>query len=305
MGTISSERIEKPMKNIEQIKTELERILEFIRNQAKPSMKIAIPVSGGLDSDVVARLCALAVGADNIRLFTVIQEGLEQKYTQNARNLAADLGVHLAEIPLGKMNRQLISLLHEAAPDEAFMPDSLLDPARANCSLRTAIISTYQDKGYLIPGNSNRTETEMGFFLPFGDNLGHFKPIAHLYKSEVKLLAALIGCREEVIAQPPSAGFWEGETDLEDMAYWIYNEGPIPGGRTFTEEDDKKVMQIQSLLSQDKIDACLIALNEGKTDDSISEEISLPINIVHTIRTTKEQAAITKNRPLMVSLERI
>lgn len=293
------------MKNIEELKSESERILDFIRNQAGASMKIAIPVSGGLDSDVVARLCTLAIGKDNIRLFTVIQEGLEKKYTQNARNLSIDLGVHLAEIPLGQMNRQLINLLHDAAPDEPFQPDSLLDPARANCSLRTAIISTYQDKGYLIPSNSNRTETEMGFFLPFGDNLGHFKPIAHLYKSEVKLLATLIGCRNEVIIQPPSAGFWEGETDLEDMAYWLYNEGPIPGGRIFTEEDDKKVMQIQALLSQEKIDCCLIALNEGKTEADISEEISLPINIVHTIRLTKEKAAITKNRPLMISLERI
>lgn len=293
------------MKSLSNIKDEKERILTFIRNQAQYSQKIAIPVSGGLDSDVVARLCAEAIGVKNIRIFTVVQEGLEEKYTNNARKLAEDLGIQLAVIQLGNMNRTLIQLLHEAAPDELFQPDSLLDPARANCSLRTAIISTYQDKGYLIPSNTNRTEMEMGFFLPFGDNLGHFKPIAHLYKTEVKMLASLVGCRSDVINQEPSAGFWVGETDLEDMAYWIYNEGPIPGGRIFTEEDDEKVMRIQSMLSQEKIDRCLIALHENESDYSIAEQVELPVDIVQVIRRTREQAKRIKNRPLMVMLERI
>lgn len=292
------------MKTFMDIENELERILCFIREQADPDFKIAIPVSGGLDSDVVARLCTKAVGKDRIRLFTVVQEGLEKKYTRNTENLAEDLDIELAIIHLGDMNRKLIQIMHEAAPNEPFQPDSLLDPARANCSLRTAIISTYQDKGYIIPGNSNRTEIEMGFFLPFGDNLGHFKPIAHLYKSEVKMLAKLIGCRSEVISQLPSAGFWEGENDLEDMAYWIYNKGPVPGGRVFTEEEDKIVSEIQSLLSQERIDSSLIGINEGKTDEIISRETGLTEDIVKTIRETKEKAAFTKNKPLLISLER-
>lgn len=293
------------MKSEAELVHEVVRIISFIREQAQPSKKIAVPVSGGLDSDVVARLCAKAVGAENLRLFTVLQEGLEEKYTDNAKKLADDLGIRLAIIDLGRMNRMLIEILHEAAPDEAFQPNSLLDPARANCSLRTAIISTYQDKGYLIPSNSNRSEIEMGFFLPFGDNLGHFKPIAHLYKSEVRILASLIGCRSEVISQPPSAGFWEGETDLEDMAYWIYNNGPIPGGKVFTEEDDKKVMEIMATLSQERIDKCLEAFHEQKNDELIAFETGLPLAIVRIIRLTRSQAAISKNRPLMVALRRV
>lgn len=293
------------MKTIDEIKKEKERIISFIRENVRESEKIAIPVSGGLDSDVVARLCTLAIGKDNIRIFCVKQEGFEDKYLKNAINLAEDLSVELSIIQLGNMNRELINILHAAAPNEDFQPDSLLDPARANCSLRTAIISTYQDKGYLIPSNSNRTEIEMGFFLPFGDNLGHFKPIAHLYKSEVKILAGLIGCRKEVIDQEPSAAFWEGETDLEDMAYWLYNGGPIKGGTIFSDEDDCEVMEIKSHLSQWKIDSCLIEINEGKNDNEISISLNLPINIINNIRKTKEYSAVTKNRPLLKSLERI
>lgn len=293
------------MKTMQEIKQEVKRILCFIRGYVQEEEKVVVPVSGGLDSDVVARLCVMALGKERVRLFVVRQEGLEEKYLENARNLAMDLDVPLSVISLGNMNRQLIEILHEAAPEENFQPDSLLDPARANCSLRTAIISTYQDKGYLIPGNSNRTEIELGFFLPFGDNLGHFKPLAHLYKSEVYLLASLVNSRPEVIAQSPSAGFWEGETDLEDMAYWLYNKGPIPGGRVFSPEEDEQVSKIQSSLSQERIDGCLIGFAEGKSDEDISIETGLSISIVQCLRQTREKAAKVKNRELLVKLERL
>lgn len=289
----------------QELEKDLERILYFIASYVKNDEKVVIAVSGGLDSDVVARLCAMALGRERLRLFTVLQEGLERKYTDNAYILAEDLGVPLAVISLGTMNRQLIELLHAAAPEEAFHPDGLLDVARANCSLRTAILSTYQEKGYLITGNSNRTEIELGFFLPFGDNLGHFKPLAHLYKSEVKRLAELVCSRAEVIAQSPSAGFWEGETDLEDMAYWLYNEGPVISGREFTDEESSEVARIQAHLSQEKIDSCLLAFHGDGTNAEIGAKVGLPEHIVRLIRRVKDTAASTKNRPLLAQLERI
>ena len=46
------------MKSRPALEWEQHRILAFIRENADPSGKVVIPVSGGLDSDVVARLCA-------------------------------------------------------------------------------------------------------------------------------------------------------------------------------------------------------------------------------------------------------
>lgn len=293
------------MKTKPELEKELERILSFIRLNVGATEKVVIPVSGGLDSDVVARLCAMAIGSERIRLFIVNQEGMEEKYLRNVRDLAEDLGAELAVISLRGMNRQLIEVLHSAAPRENFQPDDLLTVARANVSLRTAIISSYQDKGYLIAGNSNRSEIELGFFLPFGDNLGHFKPIAHLYKSEVQILAELVECRRAVIEQPPSAGLWEGETDMEDMSYWIYQKGPVPGGRVFSQEDERRVARIHALLSQERVDRCLIAFHEGRPNREIAQTVNLPEDCVASIRSVRDYAAKFKNRPLLVSLERI
>ena len=246
----------------------------------------------------------LALGRERVRLFIVRQPCMEEKYLANAQGLAEDLGVPLAVVEAGDMNRQLIGALQEADPDAGFDLESLLDPARANCSLRTALISSYQDKGYLIAANSNRSEIELGFFMPFGDNLGHFKPISHLYKSEVKKLAVLLCSRDGVISQSPSAGFWEGENDLEDIAYWLYNGGPIPGGRTFTDQDVAAVEKLRGQLSQEKIDESLILLHEGCSYSEIQERTSLPVSIVEALDKTVKHSARAKNRDLMARLER-
>lgn len=292
------------MKSDREIERELPRIIDFIRQYVLPGERVVVPVSGGLDSDVVARLCVLALGRERVKLFIVRQPFMEEKYLVNAGRLAEDLGVPLAVVDPGEMNRRLIDALREADPEAGFDPESLLDPARANCSLRTAMISSYQDKGYLIAANSNRSEIQLGFFMPFGDHLGHFKPIAHLYKTEVKKLAVLLHSRDEVISQSPSAGFWEGENDLEDLAYWLYNGGPIPGGRTFTDQDVAAVERIKAQLSQERIDESLSLLQEGCDCNEIQKRTGLPAPIVEALDKTVKRSARLKNRTLLAQLER-
>ncbi len=46
---------------------------------------------------------------------------------------------------------------------------------------------------YAVAGTPNRLEYELGFFVKNGDGAADFKPIAHLYKSQVYRLAALSG----------------------------------------------------------------------------------------------------------------
>lgn len=140
--------------------------------------------------------------------------------------------------------------------------------------------------------------------MPFGDNLGHFKPIAHLYKSEVRILADILGTRKEVIAQAPSAGFWEGEEDLEDIAFWLYNGGPIQAGKEFSDQECKEVMAIKAELSQFRIDCCLEMLSDGYSEKEIAETTKLKQEIVQTIKNTVDRSARLKNRVLLSQLER-
>jgi NAD+ synthase len=53
-------------------------------------------------------------------------------------------------------------------------------------------------------GTPNRLEYDQGFFVKLGDGAADFKPIAHLYKTQVYELAAHLGIPEEIRKRPPT-----------------------------------------------------------------------------------------------------
>ena len=284
------------------INKEIERIQAFISNFVLDGEMVVVPVSGGLDSDVVARLCSRSLGSGRVKAFIVIQSDMEPKFLKNARNLCGELGIPLAEIHLENMNQDLMKALEESESKTIFNTDMMLDPAKAKCSVRSAVISCYQDKGFLIAGTTNRTEKELGFFLTFGDNLAHFKPVAHLYKSELEELAAALGTEKEVIEQEPSAGFWSGQTDLEDIAYWIVNDGPIVIPRVFSEREIIKAEEIRNALDYKKIDHILELISSGQSIEGIQEKTDVSAEIISGLYHIVEKAKRLKTREIMAEL---
>lgn len=282
---------------------EITKICAFIEDQLHPDCKAVIGVSGGLDSDIVARLTVKAVGSDRVKLFTVIQKEMDPQHLKNAQVLAKELGIFLVQIDLKSLPYQFIEELSRADIYEGFRSDGLLDPSRAKCSIRTVIFSTYQDRGYITAGTSNRTEFETGFFLPFGDGLAHIKPIIHLYKTQVQNIARVLGTRESVINQPASAGFWLGQEDLEDLSYWLFYEAPIGAEVDFVDEAENKVQEIRSYLSIEALDLGLLGLSQDMKDFEISDECGLPVWIISKLRKLTLAAKTKKHRELGVRLE--
>ena len=284
-------------------KQELERIKEFIRRYMYEDELIVVPVSGGLDSDVTARPCCKAIGNRRVKLFMVIEEEMENKFLDNARGLSADLKIPLKEIHLEGWNRNLMQKLEQAEGKELFNTDTLLDPGKAKCSVRSSVLSCYQDKGYIIAGTTNRTEKELGFFLTFGDNLAHIKPLAHLYKSELAEFAAMLGTSRAVIEQESSAGFWRGQTDREDLAYWILNDGPVVFPREFSALEVEAAQRIKEELYMEKIDMVLSFRQEGKEVKELAELSGLSKPIVIGLLHIVEKSMKLKNRKIMAQLE--
>jgi len=291
--------------SIDECHREVTRICEFIESQLHPDNKAVIAVSGGLDSDVVARLTVKAIGSNRVKLFTVIQEDMDPQHMNNAQVLASDLGIHLVEIDLKRFPLQFIDAISKADVDEKFRPDGLLDPSRAKCAIRTVVFSTYQDRGYIIVGTSNRTEFETGFFLPLGDGIAHIKPIIHLYKTQVQNIARILGSHKNVIAQPASAGFWLGQEDLEDTSYWLFNEGPIGAEIEFDDNAEEKVQEIRSFLSTEALDLGLYGLSQGKEDNEIADDSGLPEWIISKLRKLTLASVILKHRELGVRINNL
>ncbi len=87
-----------------------------------------------------------------------------------------------------------------------------------------------------VIGTPNRLEYDQGFFVKNGDGAADIKPIAHLYKTQVYLLARHLGLPESVCSAPPTTDTYslpQGQDEFYfslphqqmDLALWAHNHG--------------------------------------------------------------------------------
>jgi NAD+ synthase len=74
---------------------------------------------------------------------------------------------------------------------------------------------------YAVAGTPNRLEYDQGFFVKNGDGAADFKPIAHLYKSQVYQLAAYLGVPEEIQRRPPTTDTYPLEQSQEEFYFTL------------------------------------------------------------------------------------
>jgi NAD+ synthase len=72
---------------------------------------------------------------------------------------------------------------------------------------------------YAVAGTPNRLEYDLGFFVKLGDGAADFKPIAHLYKSQVYQLAEFLGIPEEIRRRPSSTDTYSMQQSQEEFYF--------------------------------------------------------------------------------------
>jgi NAD+ synthase len=72
---------------------------------------------------------------------------------------------------------------------------------------------------YAVTGTPNRLEYDQGFFVKLGDGAADFKPIAHLYKSQVYQLAEYLGVPEEIRKRPPTTDTYSMPQSQEEFYF--------------------------------------------------------------------------------------
>jgi NAD+ synthase len=89
---------------------------------------------------------------------------------------------------------------------------------------------------YAVAGTPNLLEYDQGFFVKQGDGAADFKPIAHLYKTQVYALAEHLGVPAEIRSRPPTTDTFSLAQSQEefyfalpyremDLCLWAYNSG--------------------------------------------------------------------------------
>ena len=109
---------------------------------------------------------------------------------------------------------------------------------------------------YAVAGTPNRLEYDQGFFVKNGDGAADFKPIAHLYKSQVYRLAEYLGVPEEIRRRPPTTDTWS-LAQTQDEFYFS--------------------------LPYDLMDVCLYGLNNAVPIDAVAGAAGLTVEQVERV----------------------
>lgn len=190
---------------------------------------LAVGLSGGLDSAVVAGLCRMAMPDQVVALMMPCHSDPADE--ADARLVAAHFGIPAVLLNLDSAYDRLTgdlqhAMRHLAAGRPAPQPaDGTAADARlplANLKPRLRMASIYfaaNSLNYLVAGAANRCELTVGYFTKHGDGGVDLLPIGALLKSEVRALARDLGVPESIIEKTPSAGLWPGQSDEEDMGF--------------------------------------------------------------------------------------
>jgi NAD+ synthase len=187
----------------------IEVIMTFIKQKLNESKAegVVIGLSGGLDSAVVTKLCSDALGSNKVLVLIMPESATSKEDLKDALGLASALNVEYRTIDISEMVEGVKNLL---------APQELDNKAMGNIKARCRMILLYIHanlENRLVMGTSNKSELLTGYFTKFGDGGADFSPIGDLYKTQIQDLAKELDIPDNIIAKPPSAGLWEGQTD--------------------------------------------------------------------------------------------
>jgi NAD+ synthase len=122
-------------------------------------------------------------------------------------------------IRLTGVREHTVSITEMAAPLLATIPaaDRI---RRGNVLARLRMIVLYDQSAAfegLVLGTGNKTEILLGYTTLFGDSACALNPLGDLYKTQVRQLAAAVGVPARILAKPPSADLWPGQTDEGEL----------------------------------------------------------------------------------------
>lgn len=238
-----------------------ERLVDWLRRTVQDAglEGVTFGLSGGVDSAVVAALCAEALGPDRcLGLIMPIESADED--ARLARDVAEAYSIPTVELDLVESFHMLADRLEsQVEPIERAVrgggePETATAPARAesqerlarsNVKPRLRMIALYYYAnllGYMVLGTGNRAEFTLGYFTKWGDGAADAFPLADLLKHEVWQLAREMGVPSEIVDRPPTAGLWTGQTDEQELGFtYAQIDRFLAAGSSGDDEVDREI----------------------------------------------------------------
>jgi len=248
-------------------------ISEYVRKSHAKG--VIVGISGGIDSAVVATLSVKALGDFWVKgVYMPCCSNLSVGYSEEEKQdevdafaLADWLEIEIDKVDLTTSYTVLSNNINRVLGHAGGGSGEMSSMARANLKARLRMSTLYgmkEDLNYLCIGTGNKTEIMVGYLTKYGDGGVDFEPLGEYYKTEVKIMADILGIKDSVpniVNKAPSARLTPGQTDEDDLgaSYEDIDRAlmDLEYGKRGPEERIKlkKQMAIKNVLSKHKRNA--------------------------------------------------
>jgi len=200
--------------------------------------RVVIGLSGGIDSTLTLLVAVDALGPERVVAVTMPSRYSSSGTRDDAKVLAANLGVELLEIPIGRAMQAYDELLADHFADRE--PDITEENLQAR--IRGNLLMALSNKfGWLVLTTGNKSENSVGYSTLYGDSAGGFAVIKDVPKTLVYRLTDFRNARDadhpvprSIIDRPPSAELREDQKDADSLGDYDTLDAILEG---YVEED--------------------------------------------------------------------
>jgi NAD+ synthase len=223
-------------------------IHQFLRSHlAEGDLGAVVGLSGGIDSALVARLAADALGAARVTGVLLPDRTYPPSLVEETRAYARALDIRDTTLAIDPAEQAFRTMFPEV--------DDRLTWGNTVARIRmTALYTLARERHALVLGTGNKSELLLGYFTKHGDGGVDLLPIGDLYKTQVYELARELHVPTAIRERAPSAGLWEGQTDEDDLG-----------------------------LPYAQIDQILFGIEELRSESEIAERSGIPLSVVRGI----------------------
>ena len=198
---------------------------------------VALGVSGGIDSALVATIAVDALGCEKVHGIALPSEYSSDHSLADAHELAINTSIHYRVIPIAPMVASYLAHVKL----EGLAEENLQARVRG-----TTLMGISNQEGHLVLATGNKSELAVGYSTLYGDAVGGFAPIKDIYKTDVWALSRWRNAQalargetppipERSITKEPSAELRPDQKDsdslpqyeLLDQLLLLYVEGDI------------------------------------------------------------------------------
>jgi len=205
---------------------------------------VAVGLSGGIDSALVAAVASLALGSENMTCVAMPSRYTSRESVEDAAALAKNLGTKLMTIPIEDTFSQYLRMMKGAfrgtRPNEA--------EENMQARIRGNVLMALSNKfGWLVLTTGNKSEMSVGYATLYGDMAGGFAVIKDLPKTLVYAVAERINRRagrtlipERIFTKAPTAELRANQTDQDTLPPYDILDKVL---KAYV-EDDKSIEEI-------------------------------------------------------------